>query len=364
MRVALVDPLAYTPPYDHHLAAALGRRGHDVTLLTSAFLHGDAPESAGYRREELFLPVSTRLLRGAPRARFRLALKGIEYLPSVARLLRRVKQLDADVVHLQWLPQPELDVRWLRRLGRPTVLTAHDVFPRRERALPAWRRALGLVDRVIVHSERAAEQLREFDPVLIRHPVFEGVPLGPPQGKTLLFFGLLRDYKGLDVLIRALPRIPEARLIVAGDPLDPVEPARRLAGELGVADRIEWRLRFIGDMEIRDLMESAALVVLPYRQLDSSGVLATAIGYRRPAVVSDVGSLGEIVREFRAGLVVPPGDEAALAAACSSLLEDGDALQGAYEGAAKAAASLTWDAAAQEHERVYEEIRSTNRSEL
>src|SRR5919197_1002757 len=348
MRVALVDPLAYTPPYDHHLAAALGRRGHDVTLLTSAFLHGDAPESAGYRREELFLPVSTRLLRGAPRARFRLALKGIEYLPSVARLLRRVKQLDANVVHLQWLPQPELDVRWLRRLGRPTVLTAHDVFPRRGRALPAWRRALGLVDRVIVHSERAAEQLREFDPVLIRHP----------------FFGLLRDYKGLDVLIRALPRIPEARLIVAGDPLDPVEPARRLAGELGVADRIEWRLRFIGDMEIRDLMESAALVVLPYRQLDSSGVLATAIGYRRPAVVSDVGSLGEIVREFRAGLVVPPGDEAALAAACSSLLEDGDALQGAYEGAAKAAASLTWDAAAQEHERVYEEIRSTNRSEL
>src|SRR5919198_1312477 len=291
MRVALVDPLAYTPPYDHHLAAALGRRGHDVTLLTSAFLHGDAPESAGYRREELFLPVSTRLLRGAPRARFRLALKGIEYLPSVARLLRRVKQLDADVVHLQWLPQPELDVRWLRRLGRPTVLTAHDVFPRRERALPAWRRALGLVDRVIVHSERAAEQLREFDPVLIR----------------------------------PLPRIPEARLIVAGDPLDPVEPARRLAGELGVADRIEWRLRFIGDMEIRDLMENAALVALPYRQLDSSGVLA---------------------------------------AACSSLLEDGDALQGAYEGAAKAAASLTWDAAAQEHERVYEEIRSTNRSEL
>jgi glycosyltransferase involved in cell wall biosynthesis len=81
-------------------------------------------------------------------------------------------------------------------------------------------------------------------------------------------------------------------------------------------------------------------------------------------VVSDVGSLGEIVREFGAGLVVPPGDEAALAAACSSLLEDGDALQGAYEGAAKAAASLTWDAAAQEHERVYEEIRSTNRSEL
>ena len=360
MRIALVDPLAYTPPYDHHLAVALARRGHDVTLLTSAFLHGEAPEPDGYHREELFLPLSTRLLRGSPRARFRLALKGVEYVPSALRLLRRVKELDADVVHLQWLPRPELDVRWLTRLGRPTVLTAHDVFPRRERALPAFRRALGLVDRVIVHSQRAAEQLREFDPVVIRHPVFEGKPLGPPHGKTLLFFGLIRDYKGLDVLIRALPTIPEAKLVVAGDPLDPVEPVQRLAP----ADRVEWRLRFVEEPEVAELMEQAAVVVLPYRRLDSSGVLATAIGYRRPVVVSDVGSLGEIVREFGAGLVVPPDDDAALAAACSSLLEDQQALARAYEGAARAAASLTWDAAAQEHERVYEEIRSTNRPEL
>ena len=353
MRVALVDPLAYTPPYDHHLAQALAWRGHDVTLLTSEFLHGEAPAPKGYRREEVFLPLSTWLLRGRPRARARLALKGLEYLPSAWRLIRRIRQLDPDVVHVQWLPRPELDLRWLRRLERPTALTAHDIVPRRERALPAWREALGLVDRVIVHSQRAAEQLSEFHPVVIRHPVFEGKPLGPPRGKTLLFFGLIREYKGLDVLLRALPQIPEARLVVAGDPLDPVE--------YRADDRVEWRLRFIGESEVAELMEQAAVVVLPYRKLDSSGVLATAIGYRRPAVVSDVGSLGEIVREFGAGLVVPPGDEAALAAACSILLGDEKALAQAYEGAARAAASLTWDASAQEHERVYGEIRSTNR---
>jgi len=188
MRIALVDPLAYTPPYDHHLAAALARRGHDVTLLTSAFLHGAAPQPDGYRREELFLPLSTRLLRGVPRARARVALKGIEYLPSVWRLLRRIDRLDPEVVHLQWLPRPEVDVRWVRRLRAPTVLTAHDVVPRRERALPAWREALGLVDRVVVHSERAVEQLRKLgiESELIRHPVFEAAnPLGPPHGKTL-----------------------------------------------------------------------------------------------------------------------------------------------------------------------------------
>jgi glycosyltransferase involved in cell wall biosynthesis len=364
VRIALVDPLAYTPPYDHHLARALGHRGNDVTLLTSEFLHGEAPEPEEYAREEVFLPFSTRLLRRAPRARGRLALKGLEYPPSAWRLLRRIEKLDPDVVHLQWLPRPDFDVRWIRQLGRPTALTAHDVMPRREAALPAWRQALGLVDRVIVHSQRAAQQLSEFEPELIRHPVFEATPLGPPRGTTLLFFGLLRDYKGLDVLIRALQRIPDARLVVAGDPLDPAEPLQRLAEERGVADRIEWRLRFVGEDEVAGLMAEAAVVVLPYRKLDSSGVLATAIGYRRPAVVSDVGSLGEIVREFGAGLVVPPGDEAALAAACSSLLGDERALQQAYDGAVKAAASLTWDAAAQEHERVYGEIRGTNRRPL
>ena len=108
--------------------------------------------------EQLGIPASELLdfsaninPRGLPaRARARLALKGLEYLPSTRRLLRRIRELDPDVVHLEWLPRPELDVRWVRRLGRPTALTAHDVVPRRERALPAWREALGLVDRQFV----------------------------------------------------------------------------------------------------------------------------------------------------------------------------------------------------------------------
>src|ERR671931_647015 len=361
MRIALVDPLAYTPPYDHSLAAALADRGHAVTLLTARFPHGEAPAPAGYDREELFAPVSTRLFR---RSRARLAVKALEYVPSTARLTRRIDRLDPDVVHVQWLPRPELDLRWLRRIAteRPVVLTAHDVLPRRQKARAVWPEVLETAERVVVHSRRAVEQLAELGLARDRiarvpHPVFEGEELPPPQGRTLLFFGLIRDYKGLDVLLSALPEIPDARLVVAGDPLDPVEP-------VDLDGRVEWRLRFLPDDEVRELMTRAAAVVLPYRQLDSSGVLATAIGYRRPVVVSDVGSLGEIVREFGAGLVVPPDDDAALAAACSSLLEDEQALARAYEGAARAAASLTWDAAAQEHERVYEEIRSTNRSGL
>jgi glycosyltransferase involved in cell wall biosynthesis len=362
MRVALVDPLSYTPPYDDGLAAALAARGHEVTLLAGPFLHGDVPEPVGYRREEVFLPLSGRLFRPVPRSRLRLLLKGVEYLPSAGRLLRRVEELEPDVVHVQWLPRPELDRRWVRRFRAPSVFTAHDVVPRRERARAVWPELLGSFARVVVHSEQAVEQLAGLGLARdqlrrIPHPVFKAPrSLPPPEGKTLLFFGLIRDYKGLDVLVRALSDVPEAWLVVAGDPVDPVEPARALARELGVEERIEWRLGFVSDDEVAELMERAAVVVLPYRQLDSSGVLATAIGYGRPVVVTDVGSLGEQVREFRAGEVVPPGDAAALAKACNGLLQSSAELGRAAAGARAAAAALTWDASAEAHELLYGEL--------
>jgi len=361
MRVAIVDPLSYTPPYDDGLAAALARRGHDVTLLAGPFLHGEVPEPVGYVREEIFLPVSGRLFRPAPRSRLRLLLKGVEYLPSARRLLARLDALQPEIVHVQWLPRPELDRRWVRRVRAPSVFTAHDVIPRRERARAVWPGLLNWFGRVVVHSEEAVRQLAELgvEAVRIPHPVFDLEPLAPPSGKTLLFFGLIRDYKGLDVLVRALAEVPEATLVVAGDPVDSVGQARALAGELGLEERIDWRLGYLPNGDVRGLMEDAAAVVLPYRRLDSSGVLATAIGYGRPVVVTDVGSLGEQVREFDAGMVVPVDDAVALGAACNSLLQSPETLERAAEGARRAAATLTWDASAEAHERLYEELRDS-----
>ena len=374
MRIALLDPPSFTPPYDTSLASALARRGHDVHLLTAPHVLGETRPPNGYHRHETFLPVSGRLLRRAPRAARRVA-KALEYPPSVASSLRRLRALEPDVVHIQWLAVPRFDIRWLRRLARryPLLLTAHDVLPRRPESARAWGEALGLVDRVVVHSERAVATLAEVGvarPRLERipHAVFDpptGYAPTEPGGTTLLFFGLIREYKGLDVLLRALPlvaeRVPEVRLVVAGDPLDPAEPLQELARELGVAERVEWRLRYVLDDEIAALFDAAAVAVLPYRELDSSGVLATALGVGRPAVVTDVGSLGTIVRAYGAGRVVPRDDPEALAAACVKLLTDRDALAAAAAGARAARDALTWDAAAAEHERVYESVLAERR---
>lgn len=370
MRIAIVDPLGFTTPYDDRLASALGARGHDVHLLTSPFLLDRAPSPNGYVREELFIPLSSRLLGRAPRARLRRLVKGAEYLPSVRRLLRRIDALEPDVVHVQWLARPELDVRWLRRIarGRPTILTAHNAMPRRTRAYGAWREALTVVAHVVVHSRQALERLTEFGIdrekiVRIPHAVFDSPSARaaePPSGTTLLFFGLIRRYKGLDVLVSALPeirrRVPDARLVVAGDPLEPIAPVKELAASLGVGEAVDWRLGFVPNDEVAPLVASAAAVVLPYREIESSGVLALAFGHGRPAVVSDLGAVGEAVREFGAGRAVPPEDPAALAAACAELLTDREELHRSYEGALAARAALTWEEAARAHEQLYEEL--------
>jgi glycosyltransferase involved in cell wall biosynthesis len=371
VRVSLVDPVSYTLPYDSKLAAGLAERGHDVALLTARFLHAPPPVANGYTHREVFFTASARVLGRAPRSRLRVLAKGLEYVPNVIRLRRTIRELDPDVVHVQWLGIPQLDRRWVRDAAaeRPVVFTAHDVLPRRtEHRDDLWREIFDLVDRVVVHGARAVERLVALGVdreriARIPHPLFAASPgdeVRTPNGHALLHFGLLRSAKGLDVLLRALPGIaaavPDVRLVVAGDPLEPVEPLHALADELGVGGRVEWRLGYVREEQIPALMDEATAVVLPYRKIESSGVLATALGHGRPAVVTDVGSLGDTVREFGAGLVVSPEDPAELAAACIRLLTDAAALDDAFAGTARAREALTWDKAAEAHERLYEQV--------
>ncbi len=366
MRIALLDPPSYSPAYDHHLASALTARGHEVELLTSPFAFANPPAPDGYERVELFLPLSGRLLRRSPRSPLRYALKGAEYLPSVARLVQRIHRTEPEIVHVQWLALPRYDLRWVSRLrrNRPVVLTAHNVLPHSGDADERRRRAIyGAFDRIVVHTRSGAEQLAGFGVpaervVRIPHGTFDAPPaaaIEAPSGRTLLFFGLIRHYKGLDVLVRALAGIPDARLVVAGDPLDPIAPIKALADELGVGDRIEWRLGYLPEEEVETLMREATLAVFPYRGGESaSGALATAFGHGRPVVASDV--LGEIVEEYDAGLVVPREDSDALAEAIRRLLDDPAALERAFIGTEAARRGLSWSAIAEAHERLYTDL--------
>ena len=351
MRVLLADPPAFTPPYDHELAAALARAGAEVELVTSRFRFGEAPEAVGYERRELFYPLSSRLFG---RSVLRLPVKAAEH-PFGLASLRRVK---ADVLHVQWLPAPELDAR-LFRPHLPSVFTAHDLLPRRTaHRTDLWRKLFGRFDRIVVHSVNGRETLAGvgLDPERIRvipHPVFPSEPERRDDGRTVLAFGMIRSYKGLGDAIEAVRQAGGARLLVAGDPLEPIEPYRASANGL----EVDWRLGYLAQTEIDRAFGEATVAVFPYRpELDQSGALLRALGAGVPAVAYDVGGIAEPVRRFEAGRVVPAGDVEGLAAAVHELLSDGDALARARAGALRAREELTWDAAAAAHLAVYEEI--------
>ena len=349
MRVLLADPPAFTPPYDHALASALARAGAEVELVTSPFRFGEAPAPDGYRRSELFYPVSSKVFR---RSRLRIPVKLLEHPVGLTRLRRR----KADIVHFQWLAAPELDDRLLR-VDAPLVFTAHDILPRRtadKRDL--WRRLFGRFARVVVHSERARDQLGELvEPDRLRvipHPVFPSEPERRDDGRTLLALGIIREYKGLGDAIEATKRIEGARLLVAGDPLESVDGYRAAAG-----DRAEWRLGFLSEDEVDRALGQSTVALFPYRpEIDQSGALLRALGAGVPVVAYDVGGIAEPVRRFEAGRVVPPGDLDALADAARELLDDPAALERARAGAERARRELTWDAAAQAHLELYREL--------
>ena len=359
MRVQLVDPPAYTPPYDHALSAALARAGADVELVTSRFLYGPVPREDGYRVTEHFYRLSTR--RGMA-SRLRMPLKLAEHAPGMLRYRRIAAR--ADIVHYQWLTVQPLDVALLPR-ARPRVLTAHDVLPREPRPgqVAATRRLVRKMDAVIVHSERGATRLRDevgaradrvhviphgaFD-YLTRLPDEVSLPgeLARVEGPVILCFGLVRPYKGIDVLLEAFRQVRGAELWVVGLPRMEMEPLRRLAA--AAPGTVRFVERFVTDPEVPAFFRRADVVVLPYREIEQSGVLYTALAFGKPLVLSRVGGFVELGERHGAARLVAPGDAGSLAGALNGLLMDPAARKRLASAAAAAAAGpYSWDAVAE-----------------
>jgi glycosyltransferase involved in cell wall biosynthesis len=355
MRVHVVDPSAFTPPYDHALCAALARAGADVELVTSRFAYGTAPPPDGYRLSELFYRHAV----GQPGSRLRLASKLLEHVPDMLAYRRRAEE--AQIVHFQWLAVQPIDRYLLPR--RPVVLTAHDLLPREPRPmqLRAQRRLYEAVDAVIAHSEygrlRLVDELgvEEAKVRVIHHGAFHYLASGPAGalpgelsgsgGPVVLFFGLLRPYKGIEVLLEAWRQIEAGQLWIVGRPRMAIDSLRTQS-----PPRVSWVTRFVSDDQLRACFRRAEMIVLPYTRTDRfdfSGVLATAMAFGKPIIVSDVGGFSEVAQAGAARLV-PPGDAAALADALSSLLADPESRKRLGRAAAAAAqGAYSWSHAAE-----------------
>jgi glycosyltransferase involved in cell wall biosynthesis len=372
MKVQLVDPSAFTPPYDHALAAALAAAGAEVELLTSPFLYGPTPRPQGYEVTESFYRRTTVRGLDAPGRR---AFKLAEHLPDMLRLRRNAA---ADLVHYQWLTVPGLDAMLLPPL-RPRVMTAHYVAPPRpnRRQLATARRVFGRMDAVVAHSRHGARRLRDevgIDPqriAVIHHGAFDYLTRLPEErplpgelhdaeGPVVLFFGLLRPYKGIDVLLEAFRSVRGAELWIVGNPRMPVEPLRHLAE--AVPGTVRFVPRFITDPEIPAYFRRADLVVLPYRDVEHSGVVYTALAFGKPMVLTAVGGFPELASEHGAARIVPPENPAALAQAVAELIGD-EAARGELAAAARRAAEgpYSWKAIGARTLQLYEQLLAERR---
>ncbi len=374
MRVHVVDPSAYTPPYDHALCGALAAAGAEVELYTSRFAHGPVASANNYTRYESFYRLAARI--DDPRARR--AVKLAEHVPDMLRYRHAARA--ADVVHFQWLAVQHLDGVLLPR-GRPLVLTAHDILPREARPgqREAQRRLYDRFDAVVVHSEHGRRRLTAELGVedarvhVIPHGVFEHLAAGDAAGSggpgssggsgsaaelpfetdlpVVLCFGLMRPYKGIDLLLEAWRGVEGAELWIAGMPRMDISALTASA-----PPGVRFVSRFIGDDELPAYFRRADLVVLPYREIDQSGVLFTALAFGKPLLLSDVGGFPEIAATG-AARIFPAGDGTALHAALLELLGDREARSAMADKArASAVGEHSWDAVSRETLALYERL--------
>lgn len=356
MRIVMLDPSAFTIPYDVHLCRALSDAGAEVAFLTRpirdvdyfsrSLRDGTDDAKAEYQTVEHFYRISERSPMMSTCPPLKMGLKGIEHVLNMATLCRLLRRFRPDIIHFQWMVVPGLDRFFVRRLRdyAPVVLTVHDtnafVAPSSRLQKAGWHAALSGFDRLIVHTrigKRAlmAMEVDERRVSVIPHGVFSyctqrcGPSIESPKSETcvLLAFGSIKPYKGTDVLIRALAELPETtrskvRLIIAGNPSVSEKELRALAVESGVDDHIEWILKFIPDEEIPALFQRCHAVVFPYRQIGASGALMTALPYGKAIVASRLGLFDELLRHGRTAMLVEPGNPRALAAALDTIAHD------------------------------------------
>jgi glycosyltransferase involved in cell wall biosynthesis len=336
MRALLVDPSLFTGPYDAGLTEGLVAAGVSPTWAVRPTRAGDRQEIGADYVDAFFYRRVDRLtwLPGPLRS----AAKGVAHALGLARLVLRVLVRKPDVVHFQWLVVPPLDALAIRiiALRCPVVFTAHDTVPFNGEYLSflqnlAFDLPIRLSDRVIVHTAAGMQRLVERgvprDKVAViphgplrlhESPSDDARPRDPRR--TFVLFGEIKHYKGADLLIEAVGRLPReirarARIIIAGRPRMDLAPLQHLIDGLGLADTVEIRAHRHSETEMANLFADTDCFVFPYRQIDASGVYFLTKSLNRWTIATRVGIFAEDFQDGAQGALIEPENPEALAEA-------------------------------------------------
>lgn len=351
MRVLVVNPSLFAPSYDYHFCRALTAIGDAVTMVGRPLRQYEQLDDEPFEFADLFYRATANREVGWQTSRLGRIRKGVEHALGLQALTRLAIEQTADIVHFQWLVLPFLDRIALDRLRRHSglVLTVHNaeltthstsaVVGRLGAMLQAMGRrgaVLGF-DRYVAHTVKTATQLERLGIaseriVLLPHPpLVLDAPASPPVAapatgrRDILFFGAIKPYKGVSVLIEAglamAARRQDFRITIAGRPFQSLDDLRARIAAAGAADAFRFDLDYLPDERLAAYLAAADVVVFPYRDIDGSGALAHAVRFGKPIVASRVGGFAEAPVKDHVDLV-PPEDPQALAATLEGLLDD------------------------------------------
>lgn len=367
MRIDVLGPVhPYRGGIAHHtarLARELRTRGHDVTSFNlrrqyPAFLFPGTTQVD--HSGEAFSVPNTPLLD---------SMNPVSWALSA----RRVVKHRPDVLAVAWwhpffAPSFGTVAHAARRAGIETVFVCHNVLPHESSPVDRLlaRYAFGGASRFVVQAESERVRLEQLVPgarvAVCPHPAYDlfasaghrehpaeaRAMLGVTTARMLLFFGLIRPYKGLDILLEAFARVPEdlgITLYVAGECYGDEQTYRDQIERLNLSRRVRFEARYIANEEVPTLLCAADALVLPYRHATGSGVAQAAFACSRPVITTGVGGLPDVVHHEQNGLLVDPENPDALAAAIVRFYRE-DLAPGLQRGAHASAQTNTWAALA------------------
>lgn len=260
---------------------------------------------------------------------------------NIVRTARYIRRRRPDMVVIQWWHPYFAPCYFLltRFMGRQNVtFVCHNVFPHERFPLDKvlTRLALHNGSHFIVHAAEEAKELEKIMPhpdcVVTPHPTYNAfqfagmsreqaraaLQIGQEE-RILLFFGFVREYKGLKYLLRAMPTIgredERVQLWIVGEFGSDKEEYLKLIRELGIENKVKVQDAYTPDREVEKYFAAADLVALPYISATQSGIVQIAYGFKKPVVVTDVGGLPDVVEDGKTGYVVEPGNPEAFAEA-------------------------------------------------
>ncbi len=246
----------------------------------------------------------------------------------------RLKQERADIIVVRyWLPLmgPALGtiLRQVKKNKHTRIICiADNIIPHEKRPgdKPFTQYFLKACDGFVTMSEKVLKDLRTFTTqkpaVMVQHPLYDnfGAIVSKeaarqhlditPTGKIILFFGFIRKYKGLDILLQAVQQlkseISDFKLLIAGEFYEDEKSYQELIDELGVRDHLILKTNFIADNEVKYYLCAADVLVQPYKNATQSGVTPLAYHFEKPMIVTNVGGLPALVPHGKSGLVCEP----------------------------------------------------------